>query len=51
MDTNPAALCPGCFQSKGSANPCPHCGFDETAPRPVQALPLGTLLHDLGLME
>ncbi|EIC22776.1 protein kinase domain-containing protein [Thiorhodovibrio frisius] len=46
MDTNPAALCPGCFQSKGHANPCPHCGFDETAPRPVQALPVRTLLHD-----
>ncbi|EIC23193.1 protein kinase domain-containing protein [Thiorhodovibrio frisius] len=46
MDTNPAALCPGCFQSKGRATPCPHCGFDEAAPRPVQALPLRTLLHD-----
>ncbi|WPL17985.1 Serine/threonine-protein kinase PrkC [Thiorhodovibrio winogradskyi] len=44
--TQPAELCPGCFQLKGAANPCPHCGFDETAPRPLQALPLRTQLNE-----
>jgi len=44
-DIDLARLCPGCFADKGTANPCPHCGFDEQAPRPAQALALRTLLN------
>ncbi|KAA6187931.1 DUF1566 domain-containing protein [Thiohalocapsa marina] len=39
------ALCPGCFTDKGSANPCPHCGYDEHAPRGPLVLPHRTLLN------
>ncbi|WPL17893.1 Serine/threonine-protein kinase StkP [Thiorhodovibrio winogradskyi] len=42
---DPTTLCPGCFALIGKANPCPHCGFDKNAPRPVQALPVRTLLN------
>ncbi|WPL17909.1 Serine/threonine-protein kinase PrkC [Thiorhodovibrio winogradskyi] len=45
MTTTPDQRCLGCFQIKGTANPCPQCGFDESAPRPVQALPLHTVLN------
>ncbi|WP_295393152.1 bifunctional serine/threonine-protein kinase/formylglycine-generating enzyme family protein [uncultured Thiodictyon sp.] len=42
---NPATLCPGCFNETGGSNPCPHCAFDERAPRPAKTLALRTLLH------
>ena len=45
MESALDARCPGCFNAKQDAHPCPYCGFDETAPRPNQALPLGSLLH------
>ena len=44
MDPTRDALCPGCFAHKDPANPCPHCGYDERAPRPPLLLPLRTLL-------
>ena len=48
MDPALDALCPGCFADKGAppdrANPCPHCGYDEVAPRPPLLLPHRTLL-------
>lgn len=47
-------LCPGCFADKdlgrGALNPCPYCGFDETAPRSALALPLRTLLRERFLL-
>jgi hypothetical protein len=45
-DPSPDALCPGCFAEKGGANPCPHCGYDEQAPRGPLLLPHRTLLHE-----
>ena len=45
MDQTIAPLCPGCFAHKGTANPCPHCGYDETATRGPLPLPHRTLLH------
>ena len=39
------ALCPGCFADKGQANPCPHCGYDETIERGSLVLPHRTVLH------
>ncbi|KAA6182479.1 protein kinase [Thiohalocapsa marina] len=33
MEKAPEQLCPGCFAAKGNQNPCPHCGYDEQAPR------------------
>lgn len=46
-DPNADSRCPGCFADKGSAhnNPCPQCGFDETAARPPNALPLRSVLN------
>jgi formylglycine-generating enzyme required for sulfatase activity/serine/threonine protein kinase len=32
-------LCPGCFADQGDAHPCPHCGYDERAPRGPLPLP------------
>ena len=43
LDLN--TLCPGCLAAKGRANPCPHCGYDETAPRGAFLLPHRTLLN------
>jgi serine/threonine protein kinase len=45
--TDPVAehLCPGCFADKGDANPCPHCGYDEHAPRGPLPLPHRHLLN------
>jgi len=40
------SLCPGCFDDKGQANPCPHCGFDEQRPLAPLALPLRTRLGE-----
>lgn len=40
------SLCPGCFNDKGQANPCPHCGFDEQRPLGPLALPLLTRLGE-----
>ncbi len=37
-------LCPGCFAETGHTNPCPHCGYDETAQRATFLLPHRTLL-------
>ena len=45
MTTDSAHLCPGCFADTAGTNPCPHCGFDDRAPRPMQALPLRTVLN------
>ena len=42
---NPATLCPGCFQETGGSHLCPHCGYDEQAPRPAKTLAPRTLLH------
>ena len=42
---NPATLCPGCFQETGGSHLCPHCGYDEQAPRPAKTLAPHTLLH------
>ena len=42
---NPATLCPGCFKEAGGDTPCPHCGYDEQAPRPAKTLAPRTLLH------
>ncbi len=39
------ALCPGCLAAKGRANPCPHCGYDEAAPRGALLLPHRSLLN------
>lgn len=43
-------LCPGCFADKGTANPCPHCGYDEPQPRGPLVLRHRTLLHNQFLM-
>ena len=43
LDLN--TLCPGCLAAKGRANPCPHCGYDEAAPRGAFLLPHRTLLN------
>ncbi|WP_295882308.1 serine/threonine-protein kinase [uncultured Thiohalocapsa sp.] len=45
-DTEQETRCFGCFAEKAGVNPCPQCGFDETAPRAANALPLGTVLAD-----
>ena len=44
---NPTAdtLCPGCFADKGRANPCPHCGYDETIEHGPLVLPHRAVLH------
>lgn len=36
--------CPGCFQLKGGAAVCPHCGYDEATPRSPLFLPHGMIL-------
>lgn len=38
--------CPGCFENKDGAAVCPHCGYDETAPRSMRYLPHGLVLHN-----
>jgi serine/threonine protein kinase len=38
-------LCPGCFADKGESAVCPHCGYDENAPRGVLLLPHRTVLN------
>lgn len=45
-DLEIAALCPGCFAAKGQPNPCPHCGYEETAPRSAFLLPHRAQLND-----
>jgi hypothetical protein len=50
-DTSPAALCPGCFAEKGSANSCPRCGYDERAARGPLLSPHRTLLHEQYLVR
>ncbi len=45
MDQITDDLCPGCFTEKGRTNPCPHCGYDETAQRATFLLPHRTLLN------
>jgi parallel beta-helix repeat protein len=37
-------LCVGCFQEKNGATVCPHCGFDEAAPRSPLVLPYRTVI-------
>ena len=44
MDHDTATRCPGCFAEKGRSNPCPQCGYDETAQRATFLLPHRTLL-------
>jgi len=41
-----ANLCPGCFADKGRASVCPHCGYDESAPRGLLVLPHRTVLNN-----
>lgn len=36
--------CPGCYAEKGGAAICPHCGYDESAPRSPLFLPHGMIL-------
>ena len=40
-----ASRCLGCFVEKGRDNPCPHCGYDEAAPRATVLLPQRMLLN------
>ena len=40
-----ANLCPGCFADKGKGAVCPHCGYDESAPRGLLVLPHRTILN------
>jgi serine/threonine protein kinase len=43
-DPSTTALCPGCFRERPRSRYCPHCGFDNTAERPGNALPPGAVL-------
>ncbi len=36
--------CPGCFRQKNNSSVCPHCGYDESAPRSPLFLPHGAVL-------
>ncbi|MEQ1440045.1 serine/threonine-protein kinase [Fontimonas sp. SYSU GA230001] len=36
--------CPGCFVSKSGLAVCPHCGYDESAPRSPLYLPHGAII-------
>ncbi len=36
--------CPGCFQFKGGTANCPHCAYEEAAPRSALFLPHGITL-------
>jgi serine/threonine protein kinase len=36
--------CPGCFENKQGLAACPHCGYDESAPRSQLLMPHGTIL-------
>ncbi len=36
--------CPGCFRAKDGHAVCPHCGYDEAAPRSPLFLPHGAVL-------
>ena len=38
-------FCPGCFENKGEAERCPHCGYDEARPLASLLLPHRTLLN------
>jgi serine/threonine protein kinase len=38
-------LCPNCFGNNAGEDPCPRCGLATDAPRPANALPLGTVLN------
>ena len=42
---NPDLICYGCFEEKGAASICPHCGFNPNEEQPYLALPLGTILN------
>jgi serine/threonine protein kinase len=44
LDSATGNVCPGCFAAPAADGPCPGCGFDVRAPRPPNALPLGTEL-------
>jgi serine/threonine protein kinase len=43
---NSDARCPNCFADTAGEDPCPHCGLARDAPRPANALRLGTVLRD-----
>jgi serine/threonine protein kinase len=45
MDALEKYPCSGCFKTKGSEALCPHCGYDESAPRGSLVLPHHTLLQ------
>jgi serine/threonine protein kinase len=45
MNTSDKSLCPGCFKMKEPEALCPHCGYDESAPRGPLILPHHTLLQ------
>ena len=36
--------CPGCYRRKDNTSVCPHCGYDEAAPRSPLFLPHGAVL-------
>ncbi len=36
--------CPGCYRRKDNHSVCPHCGYDEAAPRSPLFLPHGAVL-------
>ncbi len=36
--------CPGCFVNKSGLAVCPHCSYDESAPRPALYLPHGIVI-------
>jgi len=36
--------CPGCYAEKGGIAVCPHCGYDESAPRSPLFLPHGIVI-------
>ena len=45
MPSDAPTQCPNCFADPWEADPCPRCGLTPDAPRPANALPLGTELH------
>ncbi|WP_246156349.1 hypothetical protein [Thiohalocapsa marina] len=45
MEKHLSNPCPGCFAHKGGENQCPHCGYDEHAPRGPLVLPHRTMLN------
>lgn len=50
MTENYISLCPGCFDEKGAAAVCPHCGFEEEQQRGTLVLPHRILLNKLYLV-